>query len=404
MKFSLMIFIAILFTSTLAISAEKSDVVSGDKIKKTEIKPKPLPSAIMTQVDFAREIINSFGWGDGLSENPNDRDYLMIMDGRRTFKFEAEKVYSAKTDDVSIRKSDLLGPFSGESWLGGITVPTKVRMKVYIPVAGKYLLSAAAKGDGQIWNIAGESHSINSGNSLALTKITELTLKPGELELELIMPPEGGLDYIVFAAPDYRPIEPYDGWRFSETLTNATVAYVFTSMLGLEDQLPVDNSISPVTVIASELPGLPTSVSLSDIRYYGKISGKLWVKTLGQSAEVLIPFTLQQNGTYDLKLRFMGNNSIADLDGNQIKIPGSKSFDWVNLGLQHFSQGKHNLKIKVPPFGGIDAMTITSRKSSPEAYMNLVGITGDPKGAVTYSDMERYLSLLRKRFTIRKQT
>jgi hypothetical protein len=402
MKFVSIMFIAMISLSSMAAAAEKVLTSPNNQVKKEAPKPKPLPTAIMSQGDFARELVNVFGWGDGLSKEPKDRDYLQILEGRRTFKFEAEKIYTPQTDDVVVRKNELLGPFSGESWLGGITVPSPVRMKVFIPVAGDYTLSAVAKGDGQIWKIAGKEYTVNSGDSLAMTKISNINLEPGELELEMLMPPEGGLDYILFTAPDFAPIEPLEGWRFNNTLTNLTMAYVAASILGLEGKLPVDDSIKPVTVIISDMTGLPSTVSLSSIQYYGKFSGKFWVSTTSKSAEINIPFTLPQTGTYDVKLRVMGNSFTGEMDGNPLRVPGSAPLEWVSLGLQRLSQGQHIMKVKVPSFGGIDALTITPRKVSPEAYMSLTGISGAPHSSVTYAEMEKNLSMILKRFTARK--
>jgi hypothetical protein len=150
------------------------------------------------------------------------------------------------------------------------------------------------------------------------------------------------------------------------------------------------------------MTGLPPTVSLSSIKYYGKFSGNSWVSTASKSAEINIPFTLPQTGTYDVKLRVMGNYLTGEIDGNPIKIPGSAPLEWVSLGLQRMSQGQHVLRVKVPPFGGIDAMTVIPRKVSPEAYMSLTGISGEPQASVTYAEMEKNLSMLLKRFTSRQ--
>lgn len=401
MRLASILLIVLQLTVSIAFSAEKVDSKAKDSVQKVE-KPKPLPTAIMTQGDFARELVTSLGWGGGLTSEPKDRDFLQILEGRRTFKFEAENIYNAKTDDVSLRKNEIFGPFSGEAWIGGISVPSKVSMKVFIPIAGDYQLSAATKGIGQIWKIAGKEFAAFSGNSLGMSKIADISLKSGELKFEMMLPPEGGLDYLIFTAPDYAPIEPLDGWRFSEKLTNLTVAYVAASLLGLEGKLPVDDSIKPLTVIVSEMSRLPDSVSLSDIMYYGKFSGKNWVSTTARTAEIEIPLTLPQSGTYDIKLRIMGKGFTGEIDANPIKLPASSSMDWVSLGLHRLSQGEHKFRVKVPPYSGIDALVVTPRKVSPETYMNLTGVTGDPQAVVTYAEMVKNIVLIRDRFTSRK--
>ncbi|GAM09378.1 hypothetical protein OR1_01656 [Geobacter sp. OR-1] len=392
----------VLLLNSLAIAADKKGAVPPKGKEKVAEAPKPLPTAVMTQGDFARELVKVFGWEDGVTKEAKDRDYLQILDGRRTFKFEAEKVYNARTDDVVPRKNDYFGPFSGETWLGGISVPAKVHIKVFIPIAGNYTLSAAARGNGQVWTIGEKKYQANSGDTLALTKIADISLQPGELELEMLMPPEGGLDYIVFSAPDFAPIEPMDGWRFSETLTNAAIAYVASSLLGLEGALPADEKIKPLSIVISEMPGLPKTLTLSDIRYYGKFSGKYWASTGSKSADLDIPFSLTQSGIYDLKLRCMGKPVTGTIDGNPVNINSRSSMDWVELGLHRLSEGKHNLRVRIPAFGGIDAFEVAAKKSSPEAYMSLVGMPGDPKAVVTYAEMEKLLGILKKKFSTRK--
>jgi hypothetical protein len=402
MRFSFVIIVLVVFLSSLAVAADKNEATKEQADKVAVPVPKPSPNEVMKQGDFARELVQFFGWAGGLSKEPKDRDYLQVLDGRRTFKFEAEKSYNSITDKVVVRKNELFGAYSGEAWLGGTTSPAKVNIKVFIPLAGDYLVSAMAKGDGQLWKIGDKKYKADSGGALTLTKITNIALKPGELELEITLPPEGGLDYIVFKAPDFTPLEPLDGWRFSEPLNKGTVAYVAASLLGLEEKLPADDKIKPISIIVSEMQGLPTSLTLSDIRYYGKFSAKYWVGAGNMSAELDIPFTLPQSGIYDLKLRCMGKPFTGTIDGNPVKIDATSSLNWAELGLQRLSDGKHNLRVKIPAYGGIDALEIQPKKASPEAFMSLVGITGDPNAAVTYAEMQGFLTQFQKNFTGRK--
>lgn len=74
---------------------------------------------VFTQKNLAHMIVNQFGWGDGLPKEPVDRDYLVILNGRRTFRFEAENAYNPTTDRVTLAEYNLYGPFSGKGWLLG---------------------------------------------------------------------------------------------------------------------------------------------------------------------------------------------------------------------------------------------------------------------------------------------
>ncbi len=399
---TMLMIIALMFTSAADAAQKKVESTKGPG-KKTQLKPpKPSPLATVIQGEFVRELINVFGWAGGIPEEPNERDYLVILQGKRTFKFEAEKIFNTKTDGVSVRKFDLIGPFSGESWLGGVTTPVSVHFKVFIPLDGEYRLAVAAKGNGQIWKVAGKEYMINSGERLTVTQVASVPLKAGEFEFEMVMPPEGGIDYLVFSASDFNSIEPLGGWRFKDPLTNTELAQVSASLLGLEERLPLDEKVGVTTVVAADLPSLPPSVNSTDIGFYGKFTGKKWIRASSQPADIDIPISLTVNGVYGLKLRVMGENLKANLDGISLVLPANPYLEWVNLGLHRLVEGTHTLQVTLPSYGGIDALIIEPRNSTPEAYMNLVGVKGDPMAVVTNAEKDKILTQLVERFTTRK--
>jgi len=118
------------------------------------------------QAELAKRLVDLFGWSEGLPENPQEKDYRTILGGQRRFRFEAEETYDRVFDAVAVRDYNLFGPFSGRGWLHGITVPTAVHFKVFIPIAGKYTLSAVTKGDAQLWSVAGRAFKVNAGEKL----------------------------------------------------------------------------------------------------------------------------------------------------------------------------------------------------------------------------------------------
>lgn len=391
----------------------------------TSAKAPSSPTAVITQGEFARKLVDQFGWEGGLPrvpkevvekkekkskkakeaveyEEPKDRDILRIMEGKRTLKFEAENVYNKKTDDVAVRNFDLIGAFSGISWLGGITTPTTVHFKVFIPLAGEYRLSAAAKGNGQLWKIAGKEYRVDSGERLALTQVATLPLKAGELEFEMVMPPEGGVDYLLFSAPDLTPIEPKEGWRFNAPLTNVDLAFIVSRLLGWEERLPVDTNLGQTTILATELAALPATVTPTDIPYYGQFTGKQWLRAGSQGGKVEIPFTVPRTGIYGLKLRYMGARLAARLDDMNLDRDAKGVLDWIDLGLQRLAEGRHLLLVDLPPYGGLDALVIEPRQASDAAYMALAGIKGDPGAAITVGEADTFMTQLVERYTGRK--
>lgn len=70
-------------------------------------------SAFITHGEFVTDLVTAMGWDAGLPIKPREKDYLVILSGKRFFKFEAEKYYAAQTDNVSVRNYALLGLFPG---------------------------------------------------------------------------------------------------------------------------------------------------------------------------------------------------------------------------------------------------------------------------------------------------
>lgn len=354
----------------------------------------------ISQADFSRKLVKVFGWEKGLPKEPKDRDYLVILEGKRTFKFEAESVYNAKTDAVVPRDFQLFGPFSGVSWIGGIAVPTSVHMKVFIPLEGEYRIRAAAKGDGQIWKIAGKEFKVNSGGQLTETTIATLPLKAGELDVEMVMPPEGGVDYLLFTSSDLTPIEPLEGWRFAAPLTRYELAGIAASLLGWEEKLPLDEKRETITVNAVGLADIPKGLRPVTVNY-GQPSGKEWLRAT-ISTEIDIPFTIRQTGFYGMKLRFKGLRLKAAFDGIPIQREAKALLDWVDLGSRRIFEGAHTLRVAIPAYDGLDLLVVEPRLSTPAAYMQLVGLEGDPAAGVTVSESEKFLTQFVERFTSRK--
>lgn len=396
MRCSIILLMLVLVVSGSAFSAETKKGVIKEPVKTAKT------AASITQGEFARRVVKLLGWEKGLPKEPKDRDYLLIMEGKRSFKFEAENAYNRKTDDVAVRKYELFGPFSGISWLGGISTPTTVHFKVFIPISGEYRLSAAAKGKGQRWKIGGKEFTVNSGDRLTVTDVATVALKAGETEFEMELPPEGGVDYLLFSAPDLTPIEPLDGWRFSSPLTKGDLAAIVASLLGWEDRLPVDAKSGVTTILGTDLQGLPPTVTATDTGYYGKFTAQRWLRAGNTGAELDVPFTVSRTGVYGLKLRYMGALLKASLDGTALDRDAKGILDWINLGPQRLSEGKHLLHVSLPSYGGLDALVIEPRQSSPADYMALVGLKGEPADVVTPAEAEKIETQLVERFTGRK--
>jgi hypothetical protein len=87
-----------------------------------------------TQKDFAYLMIDSFSWAAGLPAESSDRDYLLILGGKRNFRYEAENAYNPATDRVTVREHSQFGPFTGKGWLLGVSDTTFATFTLLLPI------------------------------------------------------------------------------------------------------------------------------------------------------------------------------------------------------------------------------------------------------------------------------
>src|SRR6185369_4403649 len=155
---------------------------------------------IFTQKDLAQMIVTDFGLSDGLPKDPADRDYLVILGGRRTYRFEAENSYNPKSDKVTLAEYNLYGPFSGKGWLLGVSEKTNATFTAQLPIGGMYTLKAVIKGDGFIWNVDGKEYKAGStAGGFKEVVFGTMSVKPGVIKMKVTIPPQGGIDSFTFA-------------------------------------------------------------------------------------------------------------------------------------------------------------------------------------------------------------
>ncbi|MEI7817432.1 MAG: hypothetical protein WCI45_09605, partial [Desulfuromonadales bacterium] len=87
---------------------------------------------VFTQKDLAKLILQQFSWSGGLTKEPGDRDYLLILGGKRNFRYEAENAYNEKTDRVTMRDFPLFGAFTGKGWIMGVSDTTNSTMTILL--------------------------------------------------------------------------------------------------------------------------------------------------------------------------------------------------------------------------------------------------------------------------------
>ena len=357
------------------------------------------PGDGITQAEFAARLIKAFHWEGGLPQKPKDRDFLVILLGKRYFRFEAEDCYNAKTDNVSVRKYKLFGPFSGTGWVSGVAVPSAAHLTVFLPVEGNYTLSVSGKGDGQKWTVADKTFTVNCGGAFHEQEVGSVALKAGTHEITVALPPEGAVDYLVLSAPPLPPLEPANGWNFKGRLTLADFAKIGLSLLRLESSLPVDGSRKPTTVaVADAVQEVPPPAATTAVDYFGRFTAKRWVRAGYKTLSLPVPISVDQEGVYGIRVRYLGTKFSATLSDSAISRTGKPYFDWVDLGDHQLAKGINNLTLEIAPSDGVDVVEIVPKKSSSADYLALLGLEGDPNRVVTSTEADALIASLQKRY------
>lgn len=355
-----------------------------------------------SQGDLARKLVDLLGWSEGLPEKPLDKDYQAILGGGRKFRFEAEDIYDRTYDTVNVRSYDLFGPFTGNGWLHGITVPTAVHFKVFIPIAGKYTLKAVTKGNDQLWSVAGRAFKVNAGDRLKETVIGQMFIPAGTLEFNAVIPPGGGIDYLLFSAPALAPVEPAAGWNFPARLTGGQFAEVAAALLGTEGLLPEDSSARHKLLAAAAAPVLPAGLFLTDSQVLGKPLADKWARAGLVEAQLSIPVEIDASGVYQLKVRFVGSTLSAGFGDRSVTVPAKPYLDWADCGVFRLAKGTATLNLLIPPYGGVDTIELVPRKSSPTDYVAVTKLGKGAGDAVTSADLDRLLKPLSEQFKERR--
>lgn len=357
-----------------------------------------------TQKDFAIMILQEYSWNSGLPKEPADRDYLMILGGRRTFRYEAENAYNVETDRVTVRDFSLYGSFTGKGWILGVSDATSASFTILLPVAGDYDLKAVIKGNGFVWNIDNKEYRADSkSGNFRETDIAKVTLKAGVVTINVTIPPEGGIDSFSLKAPDFTPIQPFIGWRFREGLTAARMAEVAVALTNRFDQLPdAGGAESPKPLAVFEKAVLPPTAAYTTAPYLGRFSSAKWVRADFRGATLQIPFTVAEPGYYGLSVNAMGENISGSINDTAFTLSGKPYLDKLNLGLHRLESGDNTLTVILPPTGGIDSVEFNRKRTAPEDFLRLAGVTGPADRLIGAEEAGAFLKSIRDSISIRK--
>lgn len=359
---------------------------------------------VFTQKDFARHILQQFSWNSGLPKVPADRDYLQILGGRRTFRYEAENAYNELTDRVTMRDFPLFGSFTGKGWILGVSDTTSTTFTVLLPIAGEYSLKAVIKGNGFVWSIDDKEYRADSkSGNFRETDVAKVALKAGVVTIKVNLPPEGAIDSFSLTAPDHSPIQPLLGWRFKEELTAGRMAEIAVALTNSFSRLPdVGPALSPKPIVVAEKVVLPPTVALTAVSYLGPFTSANWVRADYRGATLQIPVTVAETGYYGLTANVMGETISGTINGTPFKMAAKPYLNRLYLGLHRLESGDNMITITLPPAGGIDTVEFNKKSSAPDDFLRLAGVPGPAERLIAEAEASTLLKSIQDSFAIRK--
>lgn len=355
------------------------------------------------QKDLATVILSELAWNDGLPTGASDRDLLVILGGKRTFRYEAENAYNESADRVSVFQSTVYGPYTGKGWVRGISEPTTTTLTILVPIKGEYLVKATLKGNGFIWNINGTDFRVDSNSgSFREVEVGKLFVKAGVNKLKVTLPADGAIDSFSLTAPDYPPIQPLIGWRFKEPLTAARLAEVDVLMTNRIPLLPEAKQGIPQPLKLVDVVPPTASVSPTSLPIFGKFAAREWLRTDYRGATIQVPIKVAETGYYGLTANVMGDSLNGAINGQPFSISGKQYLTMVPLGLFRLEEGDNVMTMTIPPTGGIDTIYFTRKDTSPEQFMKLANIKGPADRAILPGEATALVKSLKVNYSIRK--
>jgi len=345
----------------------------------------------LTQHDWMLTLVDALGWSFGLPDEPTDQDYIDILLGKRSYRFEAEKVYTPEEDEVAIMAYENFGPFSGESWLQSVRKTTPLHLRFTLPIAGDYALRVAVRGQGHEIRFGDQSFKVDGGESFSSVPVGTLTMPAGAQELLVTIPSNGAIDYLELSATNLPMIVPAAGWQPEAPLTWEAVNTSLTQVFDLAELLPVAGE--PIRIEAETLP-LPQTAHIVRESHLGPVSNGRWLRNGALPAAVEVPLAIDRGGFFTLELRAMGGTIGLTFNDHRAMTLETKAYlDDYRLPPFFLPGGDNRLVIDLPSRGGIDLLTLQALQSDAPATARVLGLPA-PTGAPTPTDLNLLSNLL----------
>lgn len=361
-------------------------------------------AAAFSQKDFALLILQQYLWSDGLPKEPVDRDSLLILGGKRTYRYEAESAYNELTDRVTVNSSTMFGAFTGKGWVLGVSDTTSSNFTILLPIGGEYDIKAVVKGNGFVWSIGGKEYHVDSkSGNFQEVNIAKVALKAGVVAISVTIPPQGCIDSFSLTAPDYPSIQPYKGWRFKEKLTAGALAETVVAMTNRFAELPdAGQEASSKSRADFDKMVVPPTVTHTTASYLGTFTSPKWLRADYRGASLQIPLTVAETGYYGLVLNAMGQPLSGSVNDTPFKLAGKPYLYKQEIGLYRLEEGDNMLTVVLPPTGGIDSVQFSKKSSTPDDFLRLAGVPGPANRLVGVEEATAVLKKIQASYSIRK--
>ena len=331
-------------------------------------------SAAPTQRDWMIDLVETLGLSFGLPGEPQDPDYINILSGQRSFRFEAEEVYSPEEDEVSRMAFRNFGDFSGSGWLHGLNRPTPLHLRFILPLAGTYRLEAVIRRGEHSFRIGDQAFTASAGERFERVSLGKLDLAAGHQEMLVTLAPGGSLDSISLHAPALAPITPLLGWQPDAELEWPVVYTTLLQVFQLGDLLPLTGTERLIEAETLELPA-EASLSVVDIPHLGLPSAGRWLRAGARAARLDVPLDLPSGGFYQPTLRILGSPVEIGINDHLVfSLAGLPYLEDHALQTVFFYPGNNRLTVGLPPGGGFDRLVLAEHSLTTNDSRRLLGL------------------------------
>jgi len=349
-----------------------------------------LAQAQITHRAWALQLIDSLGWSYGLPPKPTDDDYLRLLNGKRTYRIEAEDSFQ-RGDRVAVMSFPTFGDFSGSGWLNGTREYTQARLKFHLPHAGRYKLRARVRKPEHHLIFGSRDFRVSGGEQFTTVDVGYVELQAGEQEALLRLRPNGSIDYFELEAAPLAAVAPAGGWRFDAELTAEDAALTLVQALKLQRLLPPGGNNQRLEA-ENLLPPAGTRIFSGNSK--GVASQGRYLQVGPTEVRMDVYLANSPGGAVDILVRGAGKGTM--MAGIVDKFSTSKAlspvFTDLILGTFFLPEGEAIINLSLPPGTAFDWLELRPRKNTAADHLALVGLSPQNPPAVT--DLNNLSALL----------